>query len=64
MSDADRALRRAWLLGGEDMTDGVMDEYESLLPTLIAAGYAETEGNTWGYTPKGVARAEAIAPDR
>jgi hypothetical protein len=57
--DADEALALAWNLGeGEDgWTDAVMDDAERLLPLLIEAGYAETEGNTWNFTPQGVARA-------
>jgi hypothetical protein len=57
--DADAALMRAWTLGeGEDgWSDAVMEEAESLLPVLIEAGYVETKGNTWNFTPDGVARA-------
>ncbi len=57
--DADAALTRAWSLGeGEDgWSDAVMGEAESLLPMLIEAGYVETKGNTWNFTPEGVARA-------
>lgn len=64
LTDADKALRRAWLLGDEDYTDEVMDEFETLLPTLVAAGYAERDADTWNFTPKGVARAEVVAPER
>jgi hypothetical protein len=60
--DADEALMRAWDLamyeGGP--TDKVMDEAEQLLPTLVAAGYADTGDGTWWFTPEGVKRAEAI----
>jgi hypothetical protein len=55
----DEALIRAWNLGeGKDgWSDSVIDEAESLLPILVEAGYAETEGATWKFTPKGAARA-------
>jgi hypothetical protein len=55
---------QAWNLGeGEDgWSDGVMDEAGLLLPILIEAGYAETAGNTWNFTPKGVARAMELQP--
>lgn len=56
----DDALVRAWNLGGEDYTDEIMDEYEALLPTLIEAGYVESNGHTWNYTKKGVERALAL----
>ena len=57
--DADAALTKAWDLGeGEDgWSDAVMLEAERLLPTLIEAGYAETEGDTWNFTVTGVERA-------
>jgi hypothetical protein len=34
-----------------------MDEAERLLPTLIAAGYAEADEVAWGFTQEGQARA-------
>jgi len=34
-----------------------MLEAEHLLPTLIGAGYAESQGNTWNFTAKGTERA-------
>jgi len=53
---------RAWGLGLDEggWTDGVMDEAERLLPALLAAGYAEVDGNTWSFSAAGVARAEAL----
>ncbi len=64
LNDADRALARAWQIADEDMTDEVMDEYARLLPTLIAAGYAEADEDTWHFTRKGAARAEVVEPNR
>jgi hypothetical protein len=64
LSDADKALARAWRLGAEDYTPELEDAFEKLLPTLVEAGYAATEGHTWHFTGKGVERAEVIAPDR
>ena len=63
---ADEALLKAWLLGeGEDgWSDAVMAEAERLLPTLLAAGYAETEQATWKFTPKGAARAMELEKAR
>lgn len=57
--DPDDALMEAWNLGMDDAgwSDAVMDEAERLLPILVQAGYAETKGSTWNFTPKGVARA-------
>ena len=57
--DPDEALTRAWHLGEDEegWSDAVMAEAELLLPVLIEAGYAETEGDTWTFTPEGVARA-------
>jgi hypothetical protein len=63
MSDADAALMRAWKLAVEDYTDAVFDEFETLLPTLCRAGYAETDEHTWHFTPQGVKRAEELVPD-
>jgi hypothetical protein len=39
-----------------------MEEAERLLPILVEAGYAATNdvAETWWFTEKGVARAEAI----
>jgi hypothetical protein len=55
----DDALLEAWNLGEDEdgWSDRVMEEAELLLPLLVAAGYAETKGATWNFTPKGVARA-------
>jgi hypothetical protein len=64
VNPADEALAEAWRLGAEDPDDAVESRYEELLPVLIAAGYAEADEYTWNFTPKGVARAEAIAADR
>jgi hypothetical protein len=57
--NADDALVEAWRLGeGEEgWSAAVMETAEHLLPTLIAAGYAETKDGTWNFTPKGAARA-------
>jgi hypothetical protein len=71
MDPADEALVEAWRLGVENHSDEVAQRYEELLPTLIAAGYAESEKVTWEadfseiwrYTPKGVARANELVPD-
>jgi len=60
---ADRDLLRAWQISIEDYTDDVFAEIERLLPTLIAAGYAEADDDRWSFTPKGVARAEALERD-
>ena len=64
LSDADKALARAWRLGAEDYTRELEDAFEELLPTLVDAGYAATDGHTWHFTRNGVERAEVIAPDR
>ena len=62
--DADAALMEAWDLGMDDAgwTDEVMEKAERLLPTLLAAGYAESDeaAAIWWFTPKGVARAEKL----
>jgi hypothetical protein len=57
---ADEALMRAWTLAVEDYTDEVEDEFEILIPTLVEAGYAETDGWTWNFTDNGIERAEAL----
>ena len=44
----------------EDYTDEVSSEYELLLPVLIAAGDAESNGYTWNFTTKGIERAERL----
>jgi hypothetical protein len=64
--DTDEALIAAWNLGMDDAgwTDAVMDEAERLLPVLLQAGYAETQGRTWNFTPKGVARAMELQPEQ
>ncbi len=62
LSEPDSALMRAWDLGmGEDgWSDGVMGQAEELLPVLLAAGYAQSDGSTWHFSEAGVARAEAL----
>jgi hypothetical protein len=57
---ADDALIQAWRLAVEDLTDEVEDELETLIPKLVEAGYAETDGWTWNFTDKGIERAEAL----
>jgi len=37
-----------------------MDEAELLLPTLVSAGYAARDANTWWFTKEGVARQREI----
>jgi hypothetical protein len=63
LSDEDRALIRASRLALEDFTDEIFAEIETLLPTLVAAGYAEALEDRWGFTPKGIERAEELDPD-
>lgn len=63
MKDTDTILVRAWLLAVEDATDEVYDEFETLLPPLIEAGYVASDGALWNFTPAGVARAEELCPD-
>ena len=60
--DGDAALTEAWNLGEGDggWSDAVMKDAERLLPTLVKKGYAETSGNTWNFTPQGVARAREL----
>jgi len=60
MSDANSALLRAWKLGIADWCDQVEAEIETLLPTLVEAGYASAEEHLWRFTPAGVARAEEL----
>jgi hypothetical protein len=61
--DADAALIAAWNLGMDEQgwSDAVMDEADRLLPTLVEAGYAETDGWMWKFTPEGVTRARELA---
>lgn len=63
VAEADSALVRAWRLALEDASDEVECEFESLLPTLIAAGYAEADEFTWHFTSEGAARAERLVSD-
>ena len=62
--DADEALLRAWNLGLDEAgwTDEVTEEAGTLLPTLLAAGYAaiQEQAWTWWFTEKGIARAEKL----
>jgi hypothetical protein len=58
--ETDCALIRAWTLWFEDPSDEGAGESETLLPGLVAAGYAEVENDRWGFTPKGIARAEEL----
>jgi hypothetical protein len=63
--DVDIALLRAYDLGMDDAgwTDEVMAEAEQLLPTLVAAGYASMDNETWRFTSAGVARAHELRPN-
>jgi hypothetical protein len=58
--DVDRALMRAWHLFVQDPSDDVDRELEALLPLLVTAGYADNEGDRYGFSPKGIARAEEL----
>jgi hypothetical protein len=60
MNDVDRGLLRVGALSLQDRTDEVFAKIEELLPALIETGYAEVEDNTWGFSPKGVARVEEL----
>jgi hypothetical protein len=64
--DADAALIRAFNLGMDDAgwTEEVMDKAELLLPTLVAAGYATKDDDTWRFTEKGVTRYDEIEATR
>ena len=61
--DVDAVLSRAYVLALEDATDEVYDEFEKLLPPLIEAGYVESDGNTWRFSPAGIQRAKELLPD-
>jgi hypothetical protein len=63
LTGEDQVLMRSWTLWLADPTEAGDSEQQALLPKLLAAGYAETEGDTWGFTPKGIARAEELDPD-
>ncbi len=63
MDPADAALVQAWGLALENHTEEVEATFETLLPALIEAGYANADENTWRFTPKGVARAEELTPN-
>jgi hypothetical protein len=56
------ALIQAWELFLGNSTDALDAKLEMLLPTLLDAGYVETNANTWRFT-KGVARADALTKD-
>jgi hypothetical protein len=62
--DADEALIRAWNLGMDDAgwTDAVTEEAGTLLPTLLAAGYAAIDDGAWNwwFTEKAIARAKEL----
>ena len=38
-------------------------KFETLLPTIVDAGYADADTHTSRFTPKGIARAEELIPD-
>jgi hypothetical protein len=62
--DADEALIRAWNLGMDEAgwTDAVTEEAGTLLPTLLAAGYAALDEQAWNwwFTEKAIARAKEL----
>jgi hypothetical protein len=58
--DADEASMRAWNLGDDGWSDSVMEEAETLLPSLVEAGYADAQDAKWNFTPRGVQRAMEI----
>jgi hypothetical protein len=62
--DADDALSRAWNLGMDEAgwTDAVTEEAGTLLPTLLAAGYAALDQTAWNwwFTEKAIARAKEL----
>jgi hypothetical protein len=62
--DADEALLRAWNLGMDEAgwTDAVTEEAGTLLPTLLAAGYAALDDAawTWWFTEKAIVRAKEL----
>lgn len=47
-------------LADENYTAELYARFDELLPTLIQAGYADTDDHTWHFTPKGVARADEL----
>lgn len=63
---ADEALVEAFQLGMDEAgwTDAVMDRAAELLPTLVAAGYAVDNGDTWHFSAAGVARMEELEAAR
>jgi hypothetical protein len=63
--DADAALVQASRLGidSPEWTDQVMDEIETLLPALRAAGYVEVLEDRWGFSPAGIKRIEELLPE-
>jgi hypothetical protein len=60
---ADQALARAWELSVGDSSDAVEDELETLIPALVEAEYAETDGYKWNFTPKGIKRIDELGLD-
>ncbi len=52
----------AYGLGMDDAgwTEAVMNRAAELLPTLVAAGYASEDADTWRFTPEGVARIDEL----
>jgi hypothetical protein len=62
--DADEALIRAWNLGLDEAgwTDAVTEEAGTLLPTLLASGYAALDDAAWNwwFTEKAIARAKEL----
>jgi hypothetical protein len=62
--DTDCALLRAREIFLSDATDELEEEIETLLPALIAVGYAEVEKGCWGLTDAGRERADQLEPER
>lgn len=65
MDDLDRQLIRAWEIFVADLSNETDAELGDLLPSLVAAGYIETSGESptghfWTFTPAGVERAKAL----
>jgi len=68
--DADEALLAAWTVEdhAQSWTEEVMERFDPLLPTLVAAGFAEThefeppdpDWHTWNYTKSGIERLEQL----
>lgn len=65
MDELDRALRRAWEIAVDDLSDATDGELETLLPRLVEAGYVRVDGESptgyhWRFTREGVARVETL----